>query len=117
MLEELAPPSYACGWDNPGLICGRKEKEVKKVLVALDATKKAVEKAVELGVDMMITHHPMIFSAIKQDGLTLIPLSVYLKGQRVKVQVGLCKGKKLYDKREVAAKKSAQRDIERNLRR
>ncbi len=66
MLEELAPPSYACGWDNPGLICGRKEKEVKKVLVALDATKKAVEKAVELGVDMIITHHPMIFSAIKQ---------------------------------------------------
>lgn len=66
MLEELAPPSYACGWDNPGLICGRKEKDVKKVLVALDATKKAVEKAVELGVDMIITHHPMIFSAIKQ---------------------------------------------------
>ena len=68
MLEELAPPSYACGWDNPGLICGRKEKEkeVKKILVALDATKKAVEKAVEKGADMIVTHHPMVFSAIKQ---------------------------------------------------
>ncbi len=66
MLEELAPPSYACGWDNPGLICGRKEKEIKKILVALDATKKAVEKAVVEGADMIITHHPMIFSAIKQ---------------------------------------------------
>ena len=66
MLEELAPPSYACGWDNPGLICGRKEKEVKKVLVALDATKKAVDKAVEIGADMIVTHHPMIFSAMKQ---------------------------------------------------
>ena len=66
MLEELAPPSYACGWDNPGLICGRKEKEVKKILVALDATKKAVEKAVETGADMIVTHHPMVFSAIKQ---------------------------------------------------
>ena len=66
MLEELAPPSYACGWDNPGLICGRKEKEVRKILVALDATNKAVDKAVEIGADMILTHHPMIFSAMKQ---------------------------------------------------
>lgn len=66
LLEELAPPSYACGWDNPGLICGRKEREIKKVLVALDATKTAVEKAVEIGADMILTHHPMVFSAIKQ---------------------------------------------------
>ena len=56
-----------------------------------------------------------LFSAIKQDGLTLIPLSVYLKGQRVKVQVGLCKGKKLYDKRDDAAKKSMKRDIDRAM--
>lgn len=66
LLEELAPPSYACGWDNPGLICGRREKEVKKIVVALDATKKAIEKAVEEGADMIVTHHPMIFSSIKQ---------------------------------------------------
>ena len=54
-----------------------------------------------------------LFGKIKQDGLTLIPLSLYFKGSRVKVQLGLCKGKKLYDKREDAAKKDAKRQIER----
>ena len=54
-----------------------------------------------------------LFGRVKQDGLTLIPLSLYFKGSRVKVQLGLCKGKKLYDKREDAAKKDAKRQIER----
>lgn len=65
-LEELAPPSYACSWDNPGLICGRREQEIKKILVALDATNQAVKKAVEVGADMILTHHPMVFSPVKQ---------------------------------------------------
>ena len=56
-----------------------------------------------------------LFGHIKQDGYTLVPLSVYLKGSLVKVQVGLCKGKKLYDKRDDMAKKVAQRDIERSM--
>ena len=56
-----------------------------------------------------------LLGLIKQQGLTLIPLSLYFKGSLVKVQLGLCKGKKLYDKRAVAAKKSADRDIERSL--
>ncbi len=56
-----------------------------------------------------------LFGTVKQDGLSLIPLSVYFKKGRAKVKVGLCKGKKLYDKRDVAAKKDAQRDIERNI--
>ena len=64
LLEELAPPSYACEWDNPGLVCGRRENEVTKILVALDATNKAVKKAVEEGADFIVTHHPMIFSGI-----------------------------------------------------
>ncbi|MGN0613924.1 MAG: SsrA-binding protein SmpB [Porcipelethomonas sp.] len=54
-----------------------------------------------------------LFGKVKQDGLTLIPLSLYFKGSRVKVQLGLCKGKKLYDKREDAARKDAKRQIER----
>ena len=54
-----------------------------------------------------------LYGQIKQQGLTLIPLSVYFKGSLVKVKVGLCKGKKLYDKRATAAEKSAKRDIER----
>lgn len=56
-----------------------------------------------------------LFGLVKQQGLTLIPLSLYFKGSRVKVQLGVCKGKKLYDKREVAAKKDALRTIERSL--
>ena len=56
-----------------------------------------------------------LFAKIKQDGYTLVPLSLYFKGPRVKVEIGLCKGKKLYDKRAVAAKKASQRDIDRAL--
>ena len=54
-----------------------------------------------------------LLGKIKQDGLTLVPLSLYFMNGRVKVQLGLCKGKKLYDKRADAAKKAAKRDIER----
>ena len=56
-----------------------------------------------------------ISSKIQQDGLTLVPLSLYYKNQYVKVELGLCKGKKLYDKREADAKKNAKRDIDRAL--
>ena len=50
---------------------------------------------------------------LTKDGYSLIPLSLYFKGSRVKLELGVCKGKKLYDKRESDAKKSAQRTIER----
>lgn len=56
-----------------------------------------------------------LLGKVQQDGCTLIPLSIYFKGSLVKIELGLCKGKKLYDKREVAAKKDAQRDIERAM--
>lgn len=56
-----------------------------------------------------------LFGSVKQNGLTIIPLSLYFKDSRVKVQVGLCKGKKLYDKREDSAKRDAKREIDRNL--
>lgn len=56
-----------------------------------------------------------LFGQVKQGGLTLIPISMYFKGSRVKVQVGLCKGKKLYDKREDAAKRDAKRLIQRTI--
>ena len=51
----------------------------------------------------------------KQDGYALVPLSVYFKNSRVKVEVGLCKGKKLYDKRATAAAKDARREIDRAM--
>lgn len=56
-----------------------------------------------------------LFGTIKQDGLTLIPLSLYFKDSKVKVSLGLCKGKKLYDKRADAAKRDAKRDIDRAI--
>jgi len=52
-------------------------------------------------------------SLAAEDGMALIPLSVYFKNARVKVEVGLCKGKKNYDKREAAAKRDAKREIDR----
>ncbi len=56
-----------------------------------------------------------LYGKVKQDGYSLIPLSVYFKKGRVKISVGLCKGKKLYDKRQVAAEKDAQRQIDRAM--
>lgn len=65
-LEQLSPKHYACDWDNVGLLVGRKEKEIHKIMVALDASKEVVEAAVKEQVDMLVTHHPMIFSSLKQ---------------------------------------------------
>jgi SsrA-binding protein len=56
-----------------------------------------------------------LYGKVKQDGYSLIPLSVYFKGSRVKVKVGLCKGKKLYDKRQSAAERDAKRQIDRAM--
>lgn len=56
-----------------------------------------------------------LFGEVQQQGLALIPLGVYFKKGKAKVSVGLCKGKKNYDKRDVAAKKDAARDVERAL--
>lgn len=56
-----------------------------------------------------------LYGQVKQGGLTLIPISMYFKGSNVKIQVGLCKGKKLYDKREDAASRDAKRLILRTI--
>ncbi len=56
-----------------------------------------------------------LYGTIKQHGLTLIPLSVYFNKGKAKIKVGLCKGKKIYDKRDVAAKKEANRSIDREI--
>ncbi len=54
-----------------------------------------------------------LFGLVGKEGYTIVPLKMYFKGSRVKVEIGLCKGKKLYDKRDSLAKKEAARDIER----
>lgn len=54
-----------------------------------------------------------LLGLVGQEGVTLVPLSLYFSGSHVKVELGVCRGKKLYDKREDMAKKQAERDIER----
>ncbi len=54
-----------------------------------------------------------LFDRVKQDGYSLIPLSLYFKGPRVKLEIGLAKGKKLYDKRESSARRDAKREMDR----
>lgn len=56
-----------------------------------------------------------LFSQVKQEGMTVVPLSLYLKNAKVKVEIGLCKGKKLYDKRESIAARDEQRNIRREF--
>lgn len=56
-----------------------------------------------------------LYGLVKQEGYALIPLSLYFKGSRVKMQLGLCKGKKLYDKREDIAKRDAKREMDRAM--
>lgn len=56
-----------------------------------------------------------LYGTLKQEGLTLVPLSLYFKNSRVKVELGLCKGKKLYDKRNDMVKRDAKRTIDRAM--
>lgn len=56
-----------------------------------------------------------LFSKVQQDGVTLVPLSLYFKGSHVKMEVGVCKGKQLHDKRQSIAERDAKRDIDRAM--
>ena len=62
-VERLAPPEFKMEWDNVGLLCGEKKAEVHKVLVALDPFLTVCEEAEEIGADLIVTHHPLIFTA------------------------------------------------------
>ena len=66
ILEKQSPKSYACCWDNVGLLVGREDQEVQKIYIALDATDEAIEEAISAGADMLLTHHPMIFKEVKR---------------------------------------------------
>ena len=60
-IESIAPPYMAESWDNVGLLCGRKANKVKKILVALDPFATVIDEAIEIGADLIVTHHPLIF--------------------------------------------------------
>ena len=66
-LSTVLPSSLSCDWDNDGLmVCATPDKEVKKILLALDVTPTAIEYAVQIGAELIISHHPLIFSGIKR---------------------------------------------------
>ena len=66
VIEEFAPLSIQEGWDNSGLCVGSPEDEVTSALFALDCTEQLVDEAISCGADMIITHHPLIFSGLKK---------------------------------------------------
>lgn len=64
-VNSLAPTHMKYDWDNVGLLCGRRDQEVKKLLVALDPFLDVCEEAAAMGADLIVTHHPLIFRAPK----------------------------------------------------
>ncbi|MBR1523505.1 MAG: Nif3-like dinuclear metal center hexameric protein [Lachnospiraceae bacterium] len=65
-LNELAPIQYSENWDNPGLLIGDEEKDIKKVYITLDATSDVIEAAHDMGADLILTHHPLIFHPVRR---------------------------------------------------
>ena len=66
VIEDFAPLSVQEGWDNSGLCVGSPDDDVNGVLLALDCTPELVDEAVACGADMIVTHHPLIFSGLKK---------------------------------------------------
>ena len=70
-IQSLAPTYMKMDWDNVGLLCGRKEKQVTKILVALDPFRNVIEEAIAEKADLIVTHHPLIFpdplTAVNED--------------------------------------------------
>ena len=73
-IETLAPNDMKESWDNVGLLCGRKEREVRKILVALDPFRSVIDEAIAEKADLIVTHHPLIFRdplmAVNEDSET-----------------------------------------------
>lgn len=65
-LEKEFPLYSAEEWDNPGLLVGRRDREVSKIMVSLDATDEVIDQAIKQKADMLVTHHPMIFGSLKK---------------------------------------------------
>lgn len=66
VIEKTYPASYAMEWDNVGFLLGSPDRDVKKIYVALDAVDAVIEEAVKENADMLVTHHPLIFSGMRQ---------------------------------------------------
>lgn len=66
IMDGIAPPNLAEAWDNVGLLVGRSDNTVKKIMVALDVSPEVAEQALEHKVQMIVTHHPVIFDPVKK---------------------------------------------------
>lgn len=66
IMEDIAPKRLSESWDNPGLLIGNPQNEVNKILVALDANDRVIEKAAALKAELIVTHHPIIFKPLKK---------------------------------------------------
>lgn len=64
LLEKKAPREYAMEWDHVGLLVGRRDREVRKMLLVLDVTETVIDEAIERDVDLIVSHHPMIFGKV-----------------------------------------------------
>ena len=65
-LEDLFPTGFAESWDNVGLLIGRREKPVHSVLLCVDVTERVIDQAIQAGISMIVSHHPLIFSGEKK---------------------------------------------------
>ncbi|MDL2232790.1 Nif3-like dinuclear metal center hexameric protein [Ruminococcaceae bacterium OttesenSCG-928-L11] len=79
-MQTIAPFELAEPWDNPGLLIGGGDREVCGVVVALDATSAVIDEAVEQGANLIVTHHPVIFSPLKSIGADSIPWKLVQAG-------------------------------------
>jgi dinuclear metal center YbgI/SA1388 family protein len=70
LMEKIAPAYLAEDWDNPGLQVGRRDRVVKKIRIALDPLPQVIEQACSDGVNLLITHHPLIFKPLKSVDLS-----------------------------------------------
>lgn len=66
VLEMLCPTQYSCDWDNVGMHVGRFDNEISKILVCVDIDDEVVQTAIDNNINMIISHHPLIFKGIKQ---------------------------------------------------
>lgn len=64
VLDEISPESSAEEWDNGGFLIGETDKEISKIMIALEPSLGVIDEAVESGVDLLIVHHPLIFSPL-----------------------------------------------------
>lgn len=65
-FQQVAPEDFAQDWDNVGLLVGDRRQEIHKIFIALDADETAIAQARELGAELLLTHHPLIFSPLKK---------------------------------------------------